>query len=351
MASTFEIMCKLGEGSFGCVYKAVHKSTNQTVALKQLSVDVKHLEETIEEVAMLQQCNCATIVAYYGSYIIDNDLWIVMEYCEGGSVSGAMKALQRSLNEREIRAILKDILKAIVYLHSQKTIHRDIKAANILLKSEGRAKLADLGVCCQLASATKTQSFVGSPYWMAPEVVAESGYDCSADIWSLGIAILEMAEGKPPYSKIHPLKVLFMIPTRPPPFFQEPNEWSEEFVDFVGLCLVKNPKKRATAESLQAHVTLTSEMDSQAVIQRLVCEIGTKRINRPVSQEKCVIDFKQPFCRQRLGFLKDLQFEELQQLLRNLECEMEKEINELQERYQAKVTPVQEAIFKKTSNT
>lgn len=347
MSTTFEITCKLGEGSFGCVYKAVHKSTNRTVALKQLSVDVKHLEETIEEVAMLQQCNCASIVAYYGSYIIDNDLWIVMEYCEGGSISGAMKTLQRSLNECEIRAILKDILKALHYLHSQKTIHRDVKAANILLKNEGRAKLADLGVCCQLASATKTKSFVGSPYWMAPEVVAENGYDCSADIWSLGIAILEMAEGKPPYSKIHPLKVLFMIPTRPPPFFQEPNEWSEEFVDFVGLCLLKDPQKRATAEQLLNHATITSEIDSSDIIKRLVNEV----LADAPKPEKFTIDFRQPFCRQRLEFLKDLKFEELQELLRELECEMEKEVNELKERYEAKVMPIREAIGKKTTKT
>lgn len=346
MSTTFEITNKLGEGSFGCVYKAVHKPTNQTVALKQLSVDVKHLEETIEEVAMLQQCNCASIVAYYGSYIIDNDLWIVMEYCEGGSVSAAMKTLERNLNEGEIRAVLVDVLKALDYLHKQKTIHRDIKAANILLKKEGRAKLADLGVCCQLTGTiAKTKSFVGSPYWMAPEIVAENGYDCSADIWSLGIAILEMAEGKPPYSDIHPLKVLFMIPTRPPPFFKKPDEWSEDFVDFVGLCLVKEPHKRATTQELLNHV---NETDSSAVITKLVEEIFTTALK---PEKRAIVDFKQAFCRERLGFLKELSFGELQELLDELECEMEKEIGELKERYEAKVTPVREAIAKKTTKT
>lgn len=348
MSTTFEITSKLGEGSFGCVYKAVHKPTNQTVALKQLSVDVKHLEETIEEVAMLQQCNCASIVGYYGSYIIDKDLWIVMEYCEGGSVSAAMKTLERHLNEREIRAILIDVLKALDYLHKQKTIHRDIKAANILLKKDGRTKLADLGVCCQLNGTTaKTKTFVGSPYWMAPEVVAENGYDCSADIWSLGIVILEMAEGKPPYSEIHPLKVLFMIPTRPPPFFKNPDDWSEDFVDFVGLCLVKDPQKRATTQQL---LNLMNEItDSSEVITKLIDEIFAKPTSSMAVKRRANIDFKQAFCAQRLSFLKELSFGELQELLDELECEMAKEIGELRERYEAKVTPVREAIAKKTT--
>lgn len=348
MSTTFEISCKLGEGSFGCVYKAVHKPTNRVVALKQLPIDVKQLEETIEEVAMLQQCNCASIVTYYGSYIIDSDLWIVMEYCEGGSVSGAMKTLQRSLNEREIGAVLKDILKALHYLHSQKTIHRDVKAANVLLKKEGRAKLADLGVCCQLSGIAKTKTLVGSPYWMAPEVVASNGYDCAADIWSLGIIILEMAEGKPPYSKIHPLKVLFMIPTRPAPFFRQPNGWSEELVDFVGLCLVKDPQKRATAEQLLNHAVATNDIQTD-VIQKLVAEVLGRRNNRAAAEdERFAIDFRSPFCKQHLGFLKDLKLGQLQELLNDLESEMEKEIKELKERYEAKVTPVRDAIAKKT---
>lgn len=325
MSTTFEILNKLGEGSFGCVYKAIHKLTNQTVALKQLSIDLKHLEETIEEVAILQQCNCSTIVAYYGSYIIENELWIVMEYCEGGSVSAALKILERNLNEREICAILKDVLNAMDYLHKEKIIHRDIKAANILLKrtDNGCAKLGDLGVCCQLRNG-KTKSLVGSPYWMAPEVIAGNDYDCSSDIWSLGITILEMAEGKPPYADINPWEVLFIIAVRPSPFFQKNvDKCSVNFVDLVRLCLIKDPKKRATSQEL---LNSLKQIDSYGVIIELIDEI---------CQKKAVINFER----------------HLQKLLHELEYKMEKEISELRERYVAKVTPIREAIVKKITKT
>ena len=182
-----------------------------------------------------------------------SDLWIVMEYCGGGSVSDIMKS-RKTLSEGEISTILKDTLEGLVYLHARRKIHRDIKAGNILLSSEGHAKLADFGVAGQLTDTmAKRNTVIGTPYWMAPEVIQEIGYDCLADIWSLGITALEMAEGKPPYGDIHPMRAIFMIPSKPPPSFRDPDKWSFEFIDFVSRCLVKNPENRATAAQLLQH--------------------------------------------------------------------------------------------------
>ncbi|CAF4949778.1 serine/threonine-protein kinase 3 isoform X2 [Pieris napi] len=249
----FDIICKLGEGSYGSVYKALHKESEQVLAIKQVPVDTD-LQEIIKEISIMQQCDSPYVVKYYGSYFKNTDLWIVMEYCGAGSVSDIMRLRKKTLSEDEIATILCDTLKGLEYLHRRRKIHRDIKAGNILLNMEGHAKLADFGVAGQLTDTmAKRNTVIGTPFWMAPEVIQEIGYDCVADIWSLGITALEMAEGKPPYGDIHPMRAIFMIPTKPPPSFREPDKWSPEFIDFVSQCLIKNPEDRATAEFLLTH--------------------------------------------------------------------------------------------------
>ncbi|KAJ9595224.1 hypothetical protein L9F63_013485, partial [Diploptera punctata] len=249
----FDIICKLGEGSYGSVYKALHKESGQVLAIKQVPVDTD-LQEIIKEISIMQQCDSPWVVKYYGSYFKNTDLWIVMEYCGAGSVSDIMRLRKKTLTEDEIATILCDTLKGLEYLHLRRKIHRDIKAGNILLNTEGHAKLADFGVAGQLTDTmAKRNTVIGTPFWMAPEVIQEIGYDCVADIWSLGITALEMAEGKPPYGDIHPMRAIFMIPTKPPPSFREPDQWSPEFIDFVSRCLVKNPEERATASELLHH--------------------------------------------------------------------------------------------------
>ncbi|EFX80950.1 hypothetical protein DAPPUDRAFT_211626 [Daphnia pulex] len=246
----FDIICKLGEGSYGSVYKALHKESGQVLAIKQVPVDTD-LQEIIKEISIMQQCDSPYVVKYYGSYFKNTDLWIVMEYCGAGSVSDIMRLRKKTLSEVEIATVLLDTLRGLEYLHLRRKIHRDIKAGNILLNSEGHAKLADFGVAGQLTDTmAKRNTVIGTPFWMAPEVIQEIGYDCVADIWSLGITALEMAEGKPPYGDIHPMRAIFMIPTKPPPSFREPDQWSPEFIDFVSRCLVKNPDERATATEL-----------------------------------------------------------------------------------------------------
>ncbi|KAK4317532.1 hypothetical protein Pmani_011378 [Petrolisthes manimaculis] len=249
----FDIICKLGEGSYGSVYKALHKESGQVLAIKQVPIDTD-LQEIIKEISIMQQCDSHHVVKYYGSYFKDSDLWIVMEYCGAGSVSDIMRLRKKTLTEEEIATVVHDTLRGLEYLHLRRKIHRDIKAGNILLNTLGHAKLADFGVAGQLSDTmAKRNTVIGTPFWMAPEVIQEIGYDCVADIWSLGITALEMAEGKPPYGDIHPMRAIFMIPTKPPPSFREPDQWQPEFIDFVSRCLVKNPEERATATELLQH--------------------------------------------------------------------------------------------------
>ncbi|KAJ8961410.1 hypothetical protein NQ318_014656 [Aromia moschata] len=271
----FDILCKLGEGSYGSVYKALHKESGNIVAIKQVPLDTD-LHEIIKEISIMQQCDSPYVVKYYGSYFKNTDLWIIMEYCGAGSVSDIIRLRKKALTECEIATILSDALRGLEYLHSNRKIHRDIKAGNILLNTDGHAKLADFGVAGQLTETiSKRNTVIGSPFWMAPEIILEIGYDCVADIWSLGITALEMAEGKPPYADIHPMRAVFMIPTKPPPSFRDPDRWSAEFIDFVSVCLVKNPCDRATATDLIQHVFLQKSKGPSALSQMIAeaCEI------------------------------------------------------------------------------
>nr|CAD2152603.1 unnamed protein product [Meloidogyne enterolobii] len=254
----FDIVSKVGEGSYGSVHKALHKSSGRSLAIKMVPVDTD-LQEIIKEITIMQQCDSRHVVKYYGSYFKNSDLWIVMEYCGAGSVSDIMRLRRKTLDEFEISAILKDTLLGLFYLHGMKKIHRDIKAGNILLNMDGNAKLADFGVAGQITDTmAKRNTVIGTPFWMAPELIQEVGYDMKADIWSLGITAIEMAEGRPPHAEIHPMRAIFMIPTKPPPTLKVPQDWSPSFLDLISKCLVKNPEERTTAKCLLEHEFIKS---------------------------------------------------------------------------------------------
>ena len=247
-----------------CSLYSTYIPTNLTVAIK--TIDLENSQDEIDdiqqEIAVMAACSSPHVTEYYGSIMVGPLLWIVMEYLGGGSAQDLLRA--GAFRESYIAIIMRELLVGLEYLHGQNMIHRDIKAANVLVGSDGAVKLADFGVSGMLTDyETKRHTFVGTPYWMAPEVIVQAGYSTPADIWSLGITAIELAKTIPPLSDVKPMKALFFIPKNAPPVLR--GKYSTKFKSFVAACLVKEPKDRPSASDLLQHKFIRSAKKTSAV--------------------------------------------------------------------------------------
>ncbi|XP_054731422.1 serine/threonine-protein kinase Tao isoform X2 [Anastrepha obliqua] len=255
----FEDLREIGHGSFGAVYYARCNLTKEIVAIKKMSYlgkqSLEKWQDILKEIRFLRQLNHPNTIEYKGCYLRESTAWLVMEYCVG-SASDIIEVHKKPLHENEIAAICDGVLNGLSYLHSLGRIHRDIKAGNILLTDNGIVKLADFG---SAAIKCPANSFVGTPYWMAPEVILamdEGQYDGKVDVWSLGITCIELAERKPPYFNMNAMSALYHIAQNDSPTLSK-NEWSDTFCNFVELCLKKMPVERPSSSKLLKHTFLT----------------------------------------------------------------------------------------------
>ncbi|KAI0444612.1 kinase-like domain-containing protein [Xylaria telfairii] len=291
IAGHYQVLEELGRGSFGVVYKGIEKATGEVVAIKH--IDLESTDDDIQdiqaEISVLSTCASSYVTQYKASFLRGSKLWIVMEYLGGGSCLDLLKPEPCSFSEPHIAIICRELLRGLEYLHVEGKIHRDIKAANVLLSESGKVKLADFGVAAQLTNIkSQRNTFVGTPFWMAPEVIQQAGYDFKADIWSLGITALEMANGEPPHANLHPMKALFHIPKTPAPRLE--GNFSKDFKDFITQCLSKNPDHRPSAKELLRHRFIKSSGKIEALQElierrRTYDATKTKKRNRPVYQE------------------------------------------------------------------
>lgn len=275
-STLFRIINKAGQGASGEVYLAeslVPKDRGQKVAIKQMDLKVQPRKELIiNEILVMKDSQHANIVNFLDSYLRgSSDLLVVMEYMEGGSLTEVIENNESKLNENQIATINHETLKGLQFLHRKQIIHRDIKSDNVLLDARGNVKITDFGFCAKLTDQrSKRATMVGTPYWMAPEVVKQREYDGKVDVWSLGIMTIEMIEGEPPYLNEEPLKALYLIATNGTPELKNPKAVSEEMMNFLSCCLILQPEARGSTDSLLRDPFITERSSDVSVLAPLL---------------------------------------------------------------------------------
>lgn len=276
----------LGEGTYGTVWTGMDKSSKRTCAVKIVKID-DDLEEIEQEIAIMKDSDSPYIVKFYGAYWAEKErIWMVMEHCSAGSINDLMYVCDITLNVDEVRTTAAAICLGLKYLHKNLVIHRDIKAGNVLLTAEGHIRLADFGVSAKLKKPTdRATTAIGAPFWMAPEVISEQPYDGKADVWSLGITVIELVEGRPPNSHMNAMKALFIIPQQEPPRLKDPR-LPRDMHDFVKTCLTKLPKKRPTSKQALQLPFIKDEArnietnDGRSEVMRKLVEGSLKKIEK-----------------------------------------------------------------------
>ncbi|XP_031629687.1 STE20-like serine/threonine-protein kinase isoform X2 [Contarinia nasturtii] len=288
----WEMIGELGDGAFGKVYKAQHKETGNLAAAKMCTLeDEENLSDHMVEIDILSEIKHPNIVELYEAFSVDDKLWMLIEYCNGGALDSIMVELEKPLTELQIAYVCKHMTEGLSFLHKNKVIHRDLKAGNVLLTMEGGVKLADFGVSAKNKhTLQKHDTFIGTPYWMAPELVLcetfrDNPYDYKVDIWSLGITLIEFAQMEPPNSEMSPMRVLLKIQKSEPPKLDQPSKWSKDFNEFLAKSLIKDPQQRPSTDVLLSLPFISGPLDSKP-IKDLLLEYKAEVVEEEVVDEE-----------------------------------------------------------------
>ncbi|KAF7637556.1 Protein kinase domain-containing protein [Meloidogyne graminicola] len=274
----WEVICEIGEGAFGKIEKVSSLTNSHLIAAsKAISLqEGENFKDFLVEIEILEfSKEHVNIVGLHACYFYDEKLYMILEYCAGGAINSIMTALNKPLTEPQIAYVTHGVVNALEFLHSKGVIHRDLKSENILLTDDGFVKLADFGVSAIMMNNYKRDTYNGTPHWMAPEVIIcetfrDQPYDSRADIWSLGITLIEMAQIDPPNHSMNPMRVAIKIQKSDPPKLAHPERWSPTFSEFLTKCLVKDPDGRWSAQQLLTHKFIRSSTDRRPIIELLI---------------------------------------------------------------------------------